>query len=428
MVSTAEDGSVLPVAGKPSVVRLVLIVVVCVAVAVGVATAVAVLFLDLPDGDVPLMIQLLAASGLVSLGVGGVLIWLSQGRRWNRLGTRLAAAQLVGVLVALFNVVLTAMAMFISGHDLGLLILLLGYSLAIALIFSSIVGARLGATLDAIRAGAASMAAGDLSARVPVGGERELAELGTAFNLMAERLEMAFARQHELEEARQALIAAVSHDLRTPLASLRVMVESIADGVANDPATIRRYVKAMERETVNLAKLIDDLFELARLDAGQVTLRLEPSPIDTLIAETLDAMGVQAGRHGVVLQARLGAGVPPVLIDPDRIQRVLYNLIQNAIRHTPADGSVVVETLDRGDDVQINVRDTGEGIAASDLPHVFERFYRGDRARSRDDDHNGAGLGLAISRRLIESHGGRIWVAQPVEGGSVFAFTLPKAA
>jgi two-component system, OmpR family, sensor histidine kinase SaeS len=243
---------------------------------------------------------------------------------------------------------------------------------------------------------------------------------------MAGRLQAAFQRQRELEEARQGLIAAVSHDLRTPLASLRVMVEAISDGIATEPDTIRRYVKAMERETVNLGRLIDDLFEISRLDAGQVSLRLAPSAISTLVLETCESMNAQAAVRGVMLSPRVDFSIDPVLVDPDQIQRVLYNLVQNAIRHTPEDGSIVVEVLDLGPSVQVNVSDTGEGIRAEDLPHVFDRFYRGDKARTRDTG-GGAGLGLAIAKRLIETHGGRIWVAQPPGGGSVFSFTLPKA-
>jgi signal transduction histidine kinase len=208
------------------------------------------------------------------------------------------------------------------------------------------------------------------------------------------------------------------------------MVEAIADGVADDPETIRRYLGAMQRETVSLGRLIDDLFELARLDAGQISLRLRPSPLGPLIAETLEAMDAQASRQGVALDAWVNPDLAPALIDPDRIQRVLYNLIQNAIRHTPAEGSVTVGVADQGSTLRVDVRDTGEGIPAADLPHVFERFYRGDRARSREVDARasaGAGLGLAIARRLVEAHGGRIWLAQPPEGGSVFSFTVPKA-
>ena len=399
-----------------------------VVLAIAAAMAVAVGPLGLRGSDVRLMLQLLVGSAALALAAGGLGIRLSAGRRWDRLGVRIAAAQVVGVLVALICIVPTVMVMFLSRHDRYLLILLLGYSLAIALVFSRFVGASIGASLATVCSAASRMAGGDLAVRVPIAKERELAELGLAFNAMAGRLEAAFARQQELEEARQGLIAAVSHDLRTPLASLRVMVEAIADGVADNPATIRRYVAAMERETVSLGRLIDDLFELARLDAGQVTLRLEPSPIGALIAETLAAMEPQANRQGVALRTHIEGDVPPVLIDPNRIQRVLYNLVQNAIRHTPADGAVTVEAIDREDAVQVNVRDGGEGIPAADLPHVFERFYRGDKARSRDETAagGGAGLGLAIARRLVETHGGRIWVAQPPGGGSLFAFTLPK--
>ncbi len=397
-------------------------------VAIAGAMALAIWALNMPPPDRPLMLRLLVVSAAVSLAAGGLLIRASAGRRWDRLGTRIDAAQVVGVLVALICVTPTVLVMFQSDHDRDLLILLLGYAPTISLIFSAVVSASVGASLDAIRVGAARMAAGNLAARVPIAGERELAELGRAFNTMAARLETAFARQRELEEARQGLIAAVSHDLRTPLASLRVMVEAVADGISDDPETIRRYVGAMERETVSLGRLIDDLFEMARLDAGQVKLRLRPSAIGTLIAETLETMEAQAARRGIELRYRPAPGVPPVPLDPDRIQRVLYNLVQNAIRHTPADGAVVVEVADRGAEVQVDVRDSGEGIAPADLPHVFERSYRGDKARARDatGDALGAGLGPAIARRLVETHGGRIWVAQPPDGGSVSSFTLPK--
>jgi signal transduction histidine kinase len=403
-----------------------------VALATGLAVllgmGVAIVALDLPRNEWSLMLQLLGISAVGSLALGGALLWLSAGRSWNRLGTRLGAIQVIGVLVALINICLAALRMFINSHDLNLLIFLLGYSLAVSLIFSWLVGASLASGIEAVRAGAVRIAGGDLSTRVPPAGERELAELAEAVNIMAARLEAAFARQRELEEARQNLIASVSHDLRTPLASLRVMVEAIADGVARDPATVERYIRAMERETVSLGRLIDDLFEMARLDTSGPALRLAPSPVQRVVAETVEAMAAQAARQQIDLRVAAPDDLPPVLIDPDRVQRVVYNLVQNALRHTPADGAVIVEVLDRGPEVQVNVRDTGEGIPAADLPLVFDRFYRGDRARQRDatGSSTGAGLGLAIARRLVESHGGRIWVAQPPDGGSVFSFTLPK--
>ncbi len=428
-MNTGTDRVHVPVRSRRSVVRHAAAVAAGVVIAVGATMAVARLVLGVRGQDARLLLGLLVLSATVSLLAGGLLIWISAGRRWDRLGTRLAAAQLVGVIVALVNVVPTTLVMFLSPHDRGLVLLLLAYALAIALVFTSWMSASIAASLSAIRRGAAQMAAGDLSARVPVASERELAELAAAFNVMAERLEAAFERQREMEEARQGLIAAVSHDLRTPLASLRVMVEAIIDGVADEPATVRRYLAAMQRETISLGRLIDDLFEMARLDAGPIGLRLEPSPITALIGATLEAMEAQASRQGIELRAQCDPNLPLVVVDPDRVQRVLYNLVQNALRHTPTDGTVTVEAIDLGTDVQVNVGDTGEGIAPIDLPHVFEPFYRGDRARARHGPAGttgAAGLGLAITRRLIEIHGGRIWVAQPANGGSVFSFTLPK--
>lgn len=409
--------------------RRIVVAVGAVALTIAVAMAVAVGPLEVRGADVRLLLVLLVGSATGALLVGGVVLRLVSGHRWDRLSTRLGAAQAVGILVALGSVLPTTLVMFSSPHDRDLLLLLLGHALAVALVFAWLVGGAISGQLAAVREGAVRMAAGDLTVRVPVIGGGELAEFGVAFNVMAKRLEDAFARQREMEAARQALIAAVSHDLRTPLASLRVMVEAIIDGVADDPATVQRYLTAMERETVSLGRLIDDLFEMARLDADPPSLRLEPSAIGVLIAETLDAMTAQANRQGVVLRTELPDDLPSVVLDPDRVQRVLYNLVQNALRHTPADGAVTVEAIDLGTDVQINVGDTGEGIALTDLPHVFEPFYRGDPARTRHgsaDRTGAAGLGLAITRRLIEIHGGRIWVAQPANGGSVFSFTLPK--
>jgi signal transduction histidine kinase len=390
------------------------------------AMIVALIALDVTSGDAVELLGLLVTSTALSLAAGGTFLYFGNGSRLNKLSARVAVAHVVGVVIVLLIIIVTAYTMFISSHDLWLLGLLLGYSAAISLIFSLVASASIGESLRGLSVAASRMSNGDLSVRVPVTGESELADVAESFNTMAARLESAFARQRELEEARQGLIAAVSHDLRTPLASLRVMVEAIADGVASDPATVRRYVSSMEREIVHLGKLIDDLFEMARLDAEHVSLRLEPSAIGLLVNETLEAMDAQAARQRIALQARVGQNIPPIMLDPDRIQRVLYNLVQNAIRHTPADGSVIVEVWDRGPDIQVNVCDTGEGIPDTDLPYVFDRFYRGDKSRSRDDASGGAGLGLAIARRLVETHGGRIWVAQPPTGGSVFSFTVPK--
>jgi signal transduction histidine kinase len=202
------------------------------------------------------------------------------------------------------------------------------------------------------------------------------------------------------------------------------MVEALNDGVVTDPATVQRYLRTMQAEITSLSGLISDLFELSQLDSGVLRLQFETSSIQDLISDTLETLQPQAQRKGLRLAGEVASGLEPVLMDPMRVQRVLFNLVQNAIRHTPSDGTVLLEARDGGREIQVSVVDTGEGIQAEDLPLVFDQFYRGNRARSRED--GGAGLGLAIARGLVEAHGGRIWVESSVGQGSRFTFTLPK--
>jgi signal transduction histidine kinase len=225
----------------------------------------------------------------------------------------------------------------------------------------------------------------------------------------------------DAERMRRELIAAVSHDLRTPITSLRLLTDAIADDVVDD-ATRRAYLAQMGTHVNALSGLIDDLFELSRLEAGEIAWSLEHVRLDELVGETVEAMRVQADARHVRVLTELPPGLRPAQADPEKLQRVLFNLIQNAIRHTPADGSVVVRAAPAGDVVEIEVADTGAGIAADDRDRIFEPFFRGgaDAARSS----NGAGLGLAISRAIVEAHGGRIWLADAPAGTSV-RFSLP---
>jgi len=225
----------------------------------------------------------------------------------------------------------------------------------------------------------------------------------------------------DAERMRRDLVAAVSHDLRTPITSLRLLTDAVADDVVDEP-TRRAYLAQMRTHVDALAALIDDLFELSRIEAGEIAWSLEQVPLDELVGETVDAMRVQADARHVRVRAELPPGLRPARADPEKLQRVLFNLIQNAIRHTPADGSVVVRAAPAGDVVEIEVADTGGGIAPGDRDRVFEPFFRGgaDAARSSD----GAGLGLAISRAIVEAHGGRIWLAD-APGGTAVRFSIP---
>jgi signal transduction histidine kinase len=238
---------------------------------------------------------------------------------------------------------------------------------------------------------------------------------------LAVRLSMEERSRREVDEARRALVAAASHDLRTPLASLRLLVDAIEDGVATGE-TRDRYLAEIRSHVGILSDLIDDLFELSRIEAGDISWSLRQVELGELIGETVAAMRAPAEERGV----RLAAELPPQGVsaeaDAEKVQRVLFNLIQNAIRHTPADGSVTVRARPHGGDVEVEVADDGEGIPPGDGERVFEAFYRGDASRGED----GAGLGLAISRAIVEAHGGRIWLEDGMPGTRV-RFTLPAA-
>jgi signal transduction histidine kinase len=335
---------------------------------------------------------------------------------------------MIGYLVAIglvfLNVLITAQLMFASQHDLTLAGILLLFAGGIALSFGYFLSASITESIRSVVAGAEAIADGDLSARVAVSGNDELAELASAFNRMAAQLQEADARQKELEALRRDLIGWVSHDLRTPLTSVRAMVEALVDEVVNEPVTVQRYLRTIQGDIHNLSSLIDDLFELSQLDAGGVKFKVAPHSLRDLISDTLESMGTMVGEKQITLCGDVAADVDPVVMAPEKIGRVLVNLISNAVRHTPSGGTITVAAWREieTDLVRVDVRDTGEGIPPADLPHIFERFYRGEKSRSRAT--GGAGLGLAIAKGIIEGHGGRLWVKSKVGTGSTFSLSL----
>jgi signal transduction histidine kinase len=236
---------------------------------------------------------------------------------------------------------------------------------------------------------------------------------------LAVRLAMEERSRREVEEARRQLVAAASHDLRTPLASLRLLVESIDDGVVTGE-TRDRYLGEIRTHVAVLSDLIDDLFELSRIEAGDISWTMRQVELGDLIGDTVAAFRTSAEERGVHLAAELPSEKVIAEADAEKVQRVLFNLIQNAIRHTPADGSVTVRAKGGPGGVEVEVADSGEGIPAGEGERVFEAFYRGDSSRGED----GAGLGLAISRAIVEAHGGRIWLEDGRPGTRV-RFTLP---
>ena len=393
---------------------------------VGLVLGITVALLDPTGGDLLALAAFLLISGAVTLGLGLASMRFGLPGWVRTIRGRLVLMSVLSSVLALANVGFVAFLMFLSNHDLALLAGLLAFSLGLTVVVaitSSKPAARnMREVVDAVR----SINAGSLETRVPMESRDEIGELAAALNKMVHRLQMSFNRERDLENTRRELVGAVSHDLRTPLASIRAMIESINDGVVSDQETVSRYLRTIQSEVENLSQLINDLFELSQIDAGTLALHIESSSIQDLISDTLESMAPQAEGRRLGLEGDVDTELSPVMMDSHRVQRVLYNLVQNSIRHTPADGSIRISALDTGDEVKVQVVDTGEGIDARDLQRLFERTYRGDRSRSRSS--GGGGLGLSIAKGIVEAHGGRLSVESELGKGSVFSFTLPKVA
>jgi signal transduction histidine kinase len=333
-------------------------------------------------------------------------------RRAPTLRLQLAGLGLLAVVLPLAAVSVSGAVMFSSGHDVVLLLVAAAASTA-AVAAALVLGRSIGERIARLSAASQALARGNLAARAPEDGPAELAGLASSFNEMASDLERLF-------DARRELVAWASHDLRTPLASLQAMLEAVEDGLAEP----ERYLPAMREQVRALSGLVDDLFELARIDAGVLTLEIREAQLSGLVESCLRGLEAEARARHVTLEARLD-GSAHVRCAPDKVERVLFNLLTNALRHTPSDGSVAVLVEPRDEEVQVTVEDTGEGLPADAARRVFDRFWRVDAARS--PGKGGAGLGLAIARGLVEAQGGRIWAEDRPEGGARISFTLPTA-
>jgi signal transduction histidine kinase len=398
--------------------------VIFVVLAAAVATAAAIIATRLlqapPARDLAIMAATLAATA-----AGSILVALLVRRFAHHLSfsAQLVAFAGVALVLATTNVAVAAGLMFLSRHDLELLFILLAFSLCAAGGPALLMGAHTGRRVAGLEAAAAAIAGGDLSARVAEPGRDALGRIANAFNGMAGALERSEERRREMESARRELFAAISHDLRTPLAAIRATVEALADGVVSDAETRERYLATAIAEADRLSLLVDDLFELATIDGGELRLHIELLQVEDVISEAVDAFRPQVEQKGISL-AFERTSTCPVRADPQRLGRVLANLLQNALRHTPPDGTIVLQTALLDGAVKVVVSDSGEGIAEGDRERVFQRFYRGEKSRSRE--FGGSGLGLAIARGIVQAHGGNIWV-EGGPGGATIAFTLPAA-
>jgi signal transduction histidine kinase len=344
--------------------------------------------------------------------------------RAGSLSRQLALTVAIAVAPVLVALVVVGLLMVVSGHDarlVGTIVLGAGVLAGVA---AKLVAGSILRDVEVVRDGLTAVGRGERDIRIETAARDELTELASAANAMISRLRAEENARDQSDAARRDLVAAVSHDLRTPITSLRLLAEAVEDEIV-DEETRRGYLKRMRTHIDALSALIDDLFELSRLEAGDIRWSLERVPLGELVGETVEAMRVQAEAKGVAVVANIPDALVPAQANPEKLQRVLFNLIQNAIRHTPADGSVVVRAEPVAGQIEVEVADTGDGIAPEERERVFTAFYRGGAHAARTG--GGAGLGLAVSRAIVEAHGGRIWLADASVGTRV-RFSLPAAA
>ncbi len=346
--------------------------------------------------------------------------WAESGKRSIR--TKILLAYGVGVGIVIVNIFVTAQLMFLNSHDMSLLILLLVFGAVLSISIGASIAGRMTRAVRQLAEGAQRVSTGDLATRVEVVTNDELADLALSFNAMVANVSESEELLRRAEESRRDLVAAVSHDLRTPLTAIRAMLEALSDGVVDDPATVRRYHETMRLQVSHLANLIDDLFELTQLDAAPQPFVLDPGDLTAVVRETAESAAMSTGARNVTIKFSADGPIQ-VLLDTSRIARVVGNLVDNAVRHSP-DGSAVSIQVSRCEDVaQVIVEDEGPGIGEDDFERIFSRFYRGEKSRSRS--YGGAGLGLAIARGIVDAHGGEIHAENAPSGGARFVFTIP---
>ena len=381
------------------------------------------LLMSPPSNELGLMALFLGITAFVSALAGIAAYrfgWINSSPtlRWTLLG-----GYALSSLLTFFNVWFSAELMFASEHDLLLAIVLLVFAGGIAMILGYFLSSTVTERIHLLKSAAEKLSQGNLQTRVLVQGRDEVSALAVTFNQMAEQLQAADQKQRELESLRRDLIAWVSHDLQTPLTSMRAILEALSDGIVDEPETVRRYLNTAQRDVRSLSALIDDLFQMAQLDAGGFPLHRADASLNDLVSDTLESFTELAKQQSITLEGQAESDVDPVFMDTQAIGRVLNNLVSNALRHTPPEGRVSVWIRRTGPGVEVTVSDTGEGIRAEDIPRIFERFYRGEKSRNRET--GGAGLGLAIARGIVRAHGGNIRVESKMGKGTQFTFHIP---
>lgn len=365
--------------------------------------------------DRAVLIGIFAGVGVATLVAALVLARMT--RRLRSVSTAVLSVAVGAVAAATLAVLASAATMFLNGHDLRLVLVSLGLGVGLGSVAAATITSHLTEDLAAIGEVTRAVAEGRRDVRTGVDRPDEVGQLASAFDDMVGRLAIAEDERDRMEAARREFLASVSHDLRTPLTSLRSALELLSDGMADEP---ERYLQAMRGDVALLTSLVDDLFLLARIESGGLVLQRERVDLAELADEAVEATAPVGRERGITLELTV-RGRSQLDVDPRELQRVLRNLLSNAVRHSPPGGrvDVVVQGLPEG--VRVEVTDQGPGFDAAFIGQAFDSFTRFDDARTRAD--GGGGLGLAIARGLVEAHGGSI-EASPGPGGRV-SFAIP---
>jgi len=369
-----------------------------------------------PSGQDRTMFALMFAGIAAVTGIVWALLRSATARARSLSGTMFVVS--IGALfVVALAIVVAGNLMFLSGHDLHLTLVVLGFGVVLGALLAGAVAERLSRDLSRLRETTEKVAAGDFSARTGLDRPDEVGALSTAIDSMVQRLDVADSERQRIEASRRTFLAAIGHDLRTPLTSARAAIEALQDGVASDP---ERFLGSISTDLAVISGLVEDLFLLSKIEADQLDLHLEQVDLTDLADTTLEAMTPVARKRNIDLRLDATTHVR-VLAGELELARVLRNLVDNAIRHAPDESEVTVDVDSDSSAVTVRVTDEGPGFPP-DID-VFESFTRGDTARSRET--GGAGLGLAIARGIVQAHGGATWI-EPGPGGSI-AFRIPVA-
>ncbi|MGZ8578461.1 MAG: HAMP domain-containing sensor histidine kinase [Actinomycetota bacterium] len=364
--------------------------------------------------------QLLVPLGVSTVVTVGTALTANAALARTTLRYRFLVVAVLGAGVALANLAVMAHLMLVSHHDLAIVLLLVVFAAGTAVALALVLASGSVRAVDRLVSGARRIGDGDLDGRIgELDAGPELDELARSLDDAAGRLRAARVGEQHAEQMRRDLIGAVSHDLRTPLASLRAMVEAIDDGVVDDATTVRRYAGEMRRSVEQLVAMVDDLFELTQLDAIAIHAETARASLEDVVRSAISTIEPTAQRKGLAVVTDL-EGAVGAMCSP-RLVRVLQNLLVNAVRHTPPDGTVRIEAVEDEHGLVVAVEDTGEGIAEVDLARVFEPFFRADPARQGP----GSGLGLALAQRIVQAMGGSIAAESRPNSGARFAVELP---